>query len=80
MLWQWYGSGRIDRRSRRSVDYGSIRVGIRLLFISTFAILLPTPVGPGLLTFGVGGRDRPSKKVQESRAQEQTNQKPHSTS
>ena len=39
--------GGIDRRSRRSVDYGSIRVGLRLLFISTLAILLPTPVGPG---------------------------------
>ena len=52
--WQWYGYGRIDRRSRRSVDYGSIRVGIRLLFISAFAILLPTPVGPGLLRFEAG--------------------------
>ncbi len=49
--WQWYGSGRIDRRSRRRVDYGSIRVGIRLHLISTLAILLPTPVGQGLLTF-----------------------------
>ena len=32
-----------------SVDYDSIRVGIRLLFVFALAILLPTPVGQGLL-------------------------------
>jgi len=41
-----------------SVDFDSIRVGLRLHLISTLAILLSTPVGPGLLTFGVGGCPR----------------------
>ena len=36
------------------MDFDSIRVGIRLHLISTLAILLPTPVGQGLLKRIVG--------------------------
>ena len=51
--WPWYGYGDHIQWHGRSVDYGSIRVGIRLHLISTLAMLLPTPVGQGFLTFGV---------------------------
>ena len=47
------GSGGISVRWHSSfVDYDSIRGGIRLLFVSALAILLPTPVGQGLLRRG----------------------------
>ena len=59
------GSGGISVRWHSSfVDYDSIRGGIRLLFVSALAILLPTPVGQGLLTFGGAGdvQDRQGQK------------------
>ena len=51
MLGSASGGGGIDivRWLSSVVDYNSIRVGIRLLFVSTLAILLPTPVGQGLV-------------------------------